>query len=144
MYKVLMWEHNKDVIASFRANGGKVAADVRPALAKADVVLIGTTGARTGKKYVIPLVYFSLGDDFFVVGTAGGSTTTPSWCHNLRAHPDVEVERGTERYPGVAVLVEDADERARLFAQAVETMPAFGAYAETAGRVIPVFVIRRR
>ncbi|WP_405058702.1 nitroreductase family deazaflavin-dependent oxidoreductase [Kribbella sp. NBC_01505] len=139
-----MWEHNPAVIANFRANGGKISAAVRPELAGMDVVLIGTTGARTGKKYVIPLVYFSLGDDLFVVGSAGGSATTPSWTYNLRAHPEVEVERGTDKYPGIAVPVDDPDERARLYAQAVETKPAFGSFEKKSGRVIPVFIIKRR
>jgi deazaflavin-dependent oxidoreductase (nitroreductase family) len=117
---------------------------VHPILSEIEVVLLTVRGAKTGREHVIPLTCFGLEEDFFVVASAGGSPRTPAWYYNLRKNPELWVERGTEKYQAVATLVEDPQERARLHAKAVEVRSEYGDFEEGAGRVIPVFVVRRK
>jgi deazaflavin-dependent oxidoreductase (nitroreductase family) len=138
-------EHNAKIIASFRENEGKIPPEVNETLAQIEVVVVTMKGARSGVEYVVPLTCFSLGeDDFFVVATAGGAPQTPSWYYNLKAHADVLVERGVEKYSATAVLVEDPAERARLYTKTIEMRSEFAAYEQKAGRPIPVFVVQRK
>ncbi|SDO78488.1 nitroreductase/quinone reductase family protein [Actinacidiphila guanduensis] len=138
-------ERNAEIIADFRKNGGKISPGINAILAQVEVVLITMKGAKSGAQYVVPLTCFPLEEgDFFVVASAGGAPRTPSWYHNLKAHPDVLIERGIERYPAVATLVEDPTERAHLYAQTTRVRSEFADYERKAGRLIPVFIVRRK
>ena len=138
-------EHNANIITSFRENEGKIFPEVNAILAQVEVVLITMKGAKSGVEHVMPLACFSLGeDDFFVVATAGGAPQTPSWYYNLKANPDVLIERGVEKYSAAATLVKDPAERARLYAKTIEVRSEFAAYEKKAGRPIPVFIIQRK
>jgi deazaflavin-dependent oxidoreductase (nitroreductase family) len=138
-----MWEHNTGIIAAFRENGGKIPPDVHAVLSETEMVLLTVKGAKSAREYVIPLTYFSLGEDFFIVASAAGSAKTPSWYYNLKQNPQVVVERGTEKYPAVATLVEDEAERARLYSKAASARSSFADYEKKSGRAIPVFIVRR-
>ena len=129
---------NAAVVKEFRENAGKVGGryEGRP------VVIITTTGAKSGRKYEIPLVYLQDGDRRFIFASKGGSPTNPDWYHNLVANPGVTVEVGTERYEATAVVI-TGEERDRLYAKQVETTPIFGEYQQKTSRVIPVIALER-
>jgi deazaflavin-dependent oxidoreductase (nitroreductase family) len=134
-------EINKQVIAEFRENGGKVGGQ----LEGAPVVLITMTGAKSGRELCSPLVYSSDGDDVVIIASKGGAPEHPNWYHNLVANPTVTVEVGTDKYQATAALAE-GEERTRLYDAQAATQPQFAQYAANAaktGRVIPVFRLER-
>jgi deazaflavin-dependent oxidoreductase (nitroreductase family) len=131
-------DFNAGVIKEFRENKGKVGA-----FGDAPVVLLHTTGAKSGKERVNPLVALLDGGRIYVVASKAGAPTHPDWYRNLVAHPDVEVELGEERFRAVATPI-TGPERDRLFAAQVAAQPGFAEYEQKAGnRVIPVVELRR-
>ncbi|MFN8108418.1 MAG: nitroreductase family deazaflavin-dependent oxidoreductase [Thermoleophilia bacterium] len=132
-------EWNKSVIAEFRANGGNVGGQ----FAGAPMVIITTTGARSGLKRENPLMYLPQGDDVVIFASKAGMPDNPDWYYNLRANPDVEVERGTERYTATAVITEGA-ERDRLYNDQATRYPQFADYAAQTTRTIPVIRLVRK
>ena len=129
---------NRQVIAEFRANGGKVGG----VFEGAKIVLVHHLGARTGTERVAPLAYIPDGDRMLIVASAAGAAKNPDWYHNLKAHPRVDVEVGTETFPVVAEEL-GPDERARKWAEIVAVAPGFGEYQQKTTRVIPVLALRR-
>jgi deazaflavin-dependent oxidoreductase (nitroreductase family) len=131
-------EFNLKIIEEFRANGGETSGPFkgRPLL------LLTTTGAKSGEERTTPLVYSRDGDRVVVIASMGGAPKHPAWFLNLSANPDVTVEIGTEKFKGRASTVEGA-ERDRLYAQQAATMPAFNEYQEKTTRRIPVVVLER-
>jgi deazaflavin-dependent oxidoreductase (nitroreductase family) len=132
-------DFNRSVIEEFRANGGAVRA-----FAGVPVVLLTTTGAKSGRERVNPLATLP-GDDgtLYVFASKGGAPTNPDWYHNLVAHPEVEVEFGRDRFPATATPVVGA-ERDRIYAEQASRVPAFADYQQGTERVIPVVALRRR
>jgi deazaflavin-dependent oxidoreductase (nitroreductase family) len=129
---------NKQVIAEFRANGGKVAQ-----FGDAPVVILNTIGAKSGEVREIPLVALVDGDQMTVFASKGGAPTNPDWYYNLKATPDITVEYGTESFLASVVELPEGEGQQRLRAQA-ELHPNFGEYiASAAPRVIPAFSITR-
>jgi deazaflavin-dependent oxidoreductase (nitroreductase family) len=129
-----MSDFNQQIIEEFRANGGKVGGRFEGA----PMVLLATTGARSGNTYTTPLVAFPDGDDLYIVASKGGAPTHPAWYHNLKANPDVSIEIGTETRDVTAVEL-TPEERAPIWQKIVTLMPGFGEYEKTAeGRLIPV------
>jgi deazaflavin-dependent oxidoreductase (nitroreductase family) len=129
---------NAQIIAEFRANDGRVGGMFEGA----PMVLLTTTGAKTGRERVNPLVALPEGDRLYVFASAGGSPKHPDWFHNLRANPDVAVEYGTERFPATAAVL-GAQERARVFAAQIAARPQFARYQEATTREIPVVELVR-
>ncbi|HSH01650.1 MAG TPA: nitroreductase family deazaflavin-dependent oxidoreductase [Anaerolineae bacterium] len=129
---------NKQVIAEFRENGGKVGGHFKGW----DLLLLHTTGAKSGLERVTPLVCMAEGDNLFVIASKGGASTHPDWYYNLKANPGVEVEFGRERFVAEAVEVEGA-RRAELYERMAKRHSFFYDYAEKAGRVIPVILLER-
>jgi deazaflavin-dependent oxidoreductase (nitroreductase family) len=135
-----MNDFNTGIIEEFRANHGKVGHGFE----NSPMVLLTTTGAKSGQKRVNPLVPLLEGDRMYVVASKGGAPTNPDWYHNVVAHPDVEVEFLDERFAANAVPIEGA-ERDRLFAAQVAAAPGFAEYATSAApRVIPIVELRRK
>jgi deazaflavin-dependent oxidoreductase (nitroreductase family) len=135
-----MHDFNQRIIEEFRANGGKVGG---PFEGVDSMVLLTTTGARSGQTRVNPLVALPEGDRIYVVASKGGAPTNPDWYWNLVAHPEVTVEYGDEKYDATAVVV-TGPERDRLYAAQVARQPGFAEYQEKAGdRVIPIVELRR-
>ena len=133
-----MSDFNTQIIEEFRANEGRVGG----AFEGAPVVLLTTTGAKTGKSRTNPLVSQEGKDGtIYVFASKGGAPTNPDWYHNLLAHPTVVVERGTERYEATATPV-TGPLRDEIYARQVERFPGFGEYQQKAGRVIPVVALR--
>jgi deazaflavin-dependent oxidoreductase (nitroreductase family) len=131
-------DFQQQVIDEFRANGGRVDGPFEGAR----LLLLTTTGARSGAPHTVPLGYLpDGGEQFLVIGSAGGSPRHPAWFHNLVAHPQVTVEDGVFVVDAVAVVLEGAD-RDRAFARAVESDPGWAAYEERAGRLLPVVALR--
>jgi deazaflavin-dependent oxidoreductase (nitroreductase family) len=129
---------NADVIAEFRANGGVVAR-----FGGLPVVIVHTVGARTGAVREVPLIPVFEDDRMLLFGTAQGAPADPAWCHNLRAHPLVDIEFGAERFAAEVVEVA-AGEAAAVVARRADSTPQLADYvARAAPRRIPVFEIRR-
>ncbi|MEU6380964.1 nitroreductase/quinone reductase family protein [Streptomyces sp. NPDC046909] len=131
-------DFNQQVIDEFRANNGRVGGWFEGAR----LLLLTTTGARTGTRHTTPLGYLPDGGDrVLVIASAGGSTKHPDWYRNVLAHPQVTVEAGAFTYEARAEVLA-GDERERSFARAVETDPGWAEYQEKAGdRVIPVVAL---
>src|SRR5579859_5361669 len=100
------------------------------------LILLTTTGRKSGSPRTVPVVPFFDGDAMFVMASMGGSPTDPAWYQNLRANPEVQVRLGPEKWRARAVPVE-GDERDRLWKRVVAEMPNFGKYQEKTSRVIP-------
>jgi deazaflavin-dependent oxidoreductase (nitroreductase family) len=131
-------DFQQQVIAEFRANSGRVGGPFEGAR----LLLLTTTGARSGTPHTVPLGYLPDGaHQFLVIGSAGGSPRHPAWFHNLVAEPRVTVEDGVFVADAVAVVLEGA-ERDRAFARAVETDPGWAEYESQSGRVLPVVALR--
>jgi len=131
-------EFNQKVITEFRANQGKVGGQ----FADRSLLLLTTTGAKSGKTYTKPLAYTKDGDRFVVIASFGGGPKNPSWYNNLVAHPEVTVEVGSERFKAKAT-VPTGEERQRLYDQQAKQIPAFAEYAKKTTRKIPVIVLTR-
>jgi deazaflavin-dependent oxidoreductase (nitroreductase family) len=133
-----MAEFNKNVIAEFRANAGKVGGP----FASAPMVLLTHQGARSGKTYTTPLVYSKDGARVVIVASKGGAPNHPAWYHNLVAHPEVTLEIGTEQFKARAVVTK-GEERERLFNAQAAQMPMFNEYRNKTTRQIPVIALER-
>ncbi len=134
------WQQmNESVIAQYRATGGQVTGR----FAGRPLLLLTTTGAKSGKPRVTPLNYSTDGDRLVVIASKGGSPTHPDWYRNLVAHPEVTIERDGETFRARATTAEEP-ERSRLFAQQAAEMPFFAEYErQVTARQIPVVVFER-
>jgi deazaflavin-dependent oxidoreductase (nitroreductase family) len=131
-------EHNRRVIEEFRARGGRVGG----ALAGRALLLLTTTGARTGRKRTTPVMYVRDGARLLVFASSAGAPRHPDWYHNLVARPEVTVEMGTESYTAVA-FVTAGEERDRLFSRAAQDHPFLAEYQAKTTRQIPVIALER-
>jgi deazaflavin-dependent oxidoreductase (nitroreductase family) len=131
-------EFNQRVINEFRANQGKVGGQ----MANTPLLLLSTTGAKTGRSLTKPLAYTKDGDRIFVIASFAGSPHDPAWFVNLVANPNVTVELGTERFQARA-RVTSGEERQRLFNLQAEKLSIFHDYQKKTTRQIPVVVFDR-
>ena len=129
-------DFTEQIIKEFRANDGKVGGPFEDAR----LLLLTTTGARTGREHTAILGYYPDGERVLVVGSAGGAPKHPDWYHNLVANPEVSVETGLFTYPATAVVLRDA-ERDEVFARLVEANPGWGDYQARTTRTIPVVAL---
>ncbi|MER5989289.1 nitroreductase/quinone reductase family protein [Streptomyces sp. NPDC001787] len=129
---------NESVIKEFRANGGKAGGPFEGG----NLLLLTTTGARSGAERTTPLGYVRHGDTLLLVASNLGAPAHPAWYHNLLARPVVRVELGTRTFEALAVPAEGA-RRDELFAHAVRAEPGYGDYQERTSRVLPVVVLER-
>jgi len=124
--------YNQGVINEFRANYGVVSQPPSP------ILLLTTTGARTGRPATVPLG-FAVDDNgrVFVMASKAGAPRHPAWFHNLRANPSVTVELGDRSFEARAVVTA-GEERDRLYG-----MVSDGAseYEKNTDRVLPVIVL---
>jgi deazaflavin-dependent oxidoreductase (nitroreductase family) len=133
-----MKDFNKQVIEEFRANDGKVGGMFEGA----PMMLLTTTGAKSGQPRIAPLVYTSDGDRIVIIASKGGAPTHPDWYHNIAANPEVTVEVGAEKFPARAEIAAEP-ERTRLFNAQADIMPNFYEYQKNTDRTIPVITISR-
>jgi len=133
-------DFNQKVIEEFRANDGKVGGPFEGA----PILIVHSTGAKSGKERLSPLVYRAEGDRWVIFGSKGGAPTHPDWFHNLKANPEASIEVGTDTVP-VTASVAEGEEHDRIWAAQKEAMPGFAEYEEkTGGRRIPVVILTRR
>jgi deazaflavin-dependent oxidoreductase (nitroreductase family) len=127
------------MIAEFRANAGQISSGF---FAGRQVLLLTTTGARSGQERLVPLVYTRDGDRIVIAASKGGAPTNPSWYFNLVANPVVTVELGAEKFQARATVIE-GPERDRLYAAHGAYFPGFLEYEQRTTRKIPVIVLER-
>lgn len=131
-----MNDFNRGIIEEFRANAGKVGGPFEGA----PMVLLHTTGAKTGTERVHPLVYAARGDEVVVFASKGGSTTHPAWYLNLLANPEATIEIGTETRR-VRARITEGDEREEIWSKQKQAMPGFAEYEQKTSREIPVVIL---
>ena len=132
-------EWNRTIIEEFRSNQGVLGGN----FAGAPVLLLHTTGAKSGVERVNPMMYLNDNGRIYVFASKAGADAHPDWYHNLRAHPQVSVEVGTEHYDATARDVE-GDERARIYAEQASRFSGFADYQAKTSRVIPVVELVRQ
>jgi deazaflavin-dependent oxidoreductase (nitroreductase family) len=127
---------NAGIIEEFRANAGKVGGQFEGA----PLLLLHTTGARSGQERVNPVMYQDLGGPVAVFASKAGAPTNPDWYHNVVAHPEVSAEIGTETRQFRA-RVAIGDERAQIWTQQMQDYPGFADYESKTEREIPVVIL---
>jgi deazaflavin-dependent oxidoreductase (nitroreductase family) len=132
-------DFNAKIIEEFRANGGRVGGMFEGTT----LLLLHHTGAKSGRERVNPLVYMEDGDRYVIFASKAGAPTNPDWYHNLKAHPEVTIEVGTDTVP-VTATEATGEERERLFRAQAERAPTFAEYQEKTDRVIPVIILTPR
>ncbi|SHL41666.1 nitroreductase family deazaflavin-dependent oxidoreductase [Actinacidiphila paucisporea] len=129
-------DYNAQIVAEFRASHGKVGGNFEGA----PLLLLHNTGARTGRKFVKPMMYLRDGERYLVFASKGGAPDNPAWFHNLVANPDAEIEVGDRTVP-VRAEVLTGEERDRKYAEQAALYPGFADYQEKTDRVIPVVAL---
>lgn len=126
---------NERNIEEFRRTGGTVGGQFEGF----PLLLLTSTGARSGAQRTNPVARFDIDGKVYVVGSSAGRDRDPAWVFNIRAHPDVTVEIGTAP-PRPAVARElPRDERDRIYAVVAQRAPGFAEYETRTDRLIPVF-----
>jgi deazaflavin-dependent oxidoreductase (nitroreductase family) len=125
---------NKRIVDEFRANDGRVGGQ----FANADLLLLTTTGEKSGQPRLAPLAYLRIDGKLIIIGSFAGADVDPAWVHNLRANPRAHVEIGTESFDVFARELAP-DERDAIFAKVTAAAPGFAEYQAKTNRVIPLF-----
>jgi deazaflavin-dependent oxidoreductase (nitroreductase family) len=131
-------DFNRGVVEEFRANGGKVGGPFEGGT----LLLLHTTGAKSGKSRLSPLAYLTVDDKMLIIGSYAGAPKDPAWVHNLRATPRAHIEVGTEAYD-VSVRELPDDERDAAYPKVTEIAPVFAEYQANTTRAIPLFELTR-
>ena len=126
--------------AVYRATGGRIGGGL-PGLPS--LLLLDHVGARSGKRRTTPLVYMPTGDALLIVASKGGHSSNPGWLHNLRAHPDTEIQIGRERRQ-VHAREASAEQREQLWPKAAEYNPHWARYRKRTTREIPFVLLEPR
>ena len=124
----------------YRASGGRIGHRFP---GTPPMLLLDHVGAKSGVRRTSPLVYAEDGNDVVIVASKGGYPKNPAWFHNLKAHPDTEVQIGTERRP-VHAHVATAEERKRLWPKVVDVYSGYAEYQQRTDRRIPLVVLSPR
>ena len=131
-------DFNSKIIAEFRENEGKVGGPFQGA----PLLLLHTTGAKSGRERVNPMMYQAIGDGFAVFASKGGAPTNPDWYHNVVANPHVKAEIGTDTIELTARVADDAT-RAPIWEAWKKANPGFADYEAKTTRQIPVVLLDR-
>lgn len=127
---------NSKIIEEFRANGGKVGGPFEGM----PMLLLHTTGAKSGRERVNPLAYQVLDNGYAVFASKGGAPTNPDWFYNLLANPQVQAEIGTQTVQ-LTARVADGDVRERIWSAQKSARPGFADYERKTTRQIPVVIL---
>ena len=133
-----MSDYNTQIIEEFRANAGVLGGSWEGR----DLLLLTTTGRKSGRAHTTPMVYVRDGDRLLVFASKAGAPTHPDWYLNLVADPNVVVEVGADRYDAIAAPL-PSDERDRAFAEQAARNSVFAEYQAKTDRVIPVVALTR-
>ena len=128
---------NTSIIDEFRSNQGKVGGQFEGA----NLLLLTTTGAKSGQPRINPLAYFRIDGKLIIIGSFAGAPVNPAWVHNLRANPAAHVEIGTDAFDVTAHELPPA-ERDALFEKVAAAAPGFAEYQSKTSRVIPLFELQ--
>lgn len=131
-------DFNRSIVEEFRANGGKVGGPFEGGT----LLLLHTTGAKSGESRLSPLAYLMIDGKMIIVGSYAGAPKHPAWVHNLRANPKAYIEIGTEAYD-VAVRELPENERNATYPKLIELAPVFAEYQAKTTRPIPLFELTR-
>jgi deazaflavin-dependent oxidoreductase (nitroreductase family) len=123
----------------YQSSGGKRGSMMRGR----QLVLLTTTGSKSGKQRTVPLVPFRDGEQLYVMASMAGAPEHPAWFKNLRSKPDVEVQLGADKWQARAEIVPEGPERERLWKAITSELPNFAAYQEKTTRIIPVVKLVR-
>ena len=127
--------YNKQLIEEFRADRNKFEGPgSRPLL------LLTTTGAKSGQPYTTPMMYIPDGDRLLVIASNIGAQKHTDWYHNLVAHPEVTVEVGIRTYDATAIVTQGA-ERQQLWTMIIERYPFFADHQTKTTRQIPIIAL---
>lgn len=129
---------NARIIAEFRANAGRVGGQFEGA----PLLLLHTTGAKSGVERVNPMMYQAVDGGWAVFASKAGADTNPDWFHNATRNPRAEIEVGTERVEVVARVTE-GEERERIWSEQKRRYPGFADYEQKTSRQIPVLILER-
>ena len=129
-----------DQVKRYEASGGAEGSELRGM----PVIIVTHTGRRSGNTRKTPLMRVKDGDNYVLVGSLGGAPKHPVWYYNLVANPDVTIQDKEAVMPMRVRLVEDVEEKARLWAAAVAAYPDYDSYQERTERAIPVFLAEPR
>jgi deazaflavin-dependent oxidoreductase (nitroreductase family) len=132
---------NNSIVDEFRANDGKVGGQ----FANANLLLLTSTGAKSGKERITPLAYFRVDGKLIIIGSFAGAPVNPAWVHNLRANPQAHVEVGLQSGIdafGVTARELPAAAREELFPKVTAAAPGFAEYQAKTSRVIPLFELQ--
>src|SRR5258708_614442 len=132
-------DYNRKLVEEFRANRNKTDGP----FAGRPLLLLTTTGEKSGQPRTSPMMYVKDGDRLLVIASNIGAPKHPAWSHNLVAHPDVTVEVGAETYQAKAVVTKGA-ERQRVWSMILEGYPFFAEHQAKTTREIPVVALERR
>jgi deazaflavin-dependent oxidoreductase (nitroreductase family) len=132
-------EWNNAIIEEFRANKGKVGGQ----FTEMPLLLLHTSGAKSGLPRINPVAYIADGERFAVVASKAGAPTHPDWYYNLVTKPEVSVEVGTEHFQAQATIAAEP-ERAQLYEKMATANPGFAAYQQQTTRIIPVVILTRK
>ncbi|BBZ28221.1 hypothetical protein MMAD_25160 [Mycolicibacterium madagascariense] len=132
-------DFNRGIVEEFRANGGVVGGPFEGG----KLLLLHTTGAKSGLPRLSPLAYLTVDGRMLIVGSYAGAPKDPAWVHNLRAHPAARIEVGTEAYDVTATELPD-DERDALYPRITAMVPVFAEYQAKTTRTIPLFELTKR
>ncbi len=131
-----MSDFNEKVIEEFRENEGKVGGYFEGA----NLLLLHTTGAKSGLERVNPLMYLPDDHRYIIIASKAGAPSNPDWYYNILANPEVTVEVGTEQLQAQATVA-DEPERSELYEKMVAVAPGFDEYREKTDRTIPVIIL---
>jgi deazaflavin-dependent oxidoreductase (nitroreductase family) len=131
-------EWNDKIIKEFRANAGRVGGSFEGA----PLLLLHSTGAKSGRERVNPMMYRKVGDAWAVFASKGGADTNPDWYHNLLANPRAQIEVGTDRFDVTARTATD-DEREPIWSAQKADYSGFAGYEQRTSRQIPVVILER-
>lgn len=129
---------NNNIVEEFRANAGVVGGPFEGAT----LLLLHTTGAKSGQPRLAPLAYLTIDGKVLIVGSKAGADTNPDWVHNLRANPRAHIEIGTDAYDVVAREL-PPEERDAAYPKVIEVAPRLAEYQANTSRTIPLFELTR-
>ena len=133
-----MSDWNDKIINEFRTNQGKVGGPFEGA----PLLLLHSTGAKSGRERVNPMMYRKVGDAWAVFASKGGADTNPDWYHNLLANPRAQIEVGTDRFDVTARTATD-DEREPIWSAQKADYSGFAGYERKTTRQIPVVILEK-
>lgn len=131
-------ERNNAIIEEFRANEGIVGGRFE----NMTLLLLQTTGAKSGLERINPLVTIQEGQKYLIIASKGGASSNPDWYYNVVANPEVSVEFGSEKFRARAEILTEP-ERSERYSKMAERYPFFAEYQKNTSRVIPVVILDR-